>query len=459
MTYQDKAFMETKNKKESSGSSGKKKSAIFSNTPTSPPPSSTTSSISSGKKTTRTNSGLPDTSIPAPEPLSNILGPNIPTLDVTTTGSTKPPSEKRRRTSTKPATNEAPLISLLDDSPVVSSGTSTASSAKDFMSDLASLNIGATPARTQYQSTGFDPFGAPQPQNTQGGFANFGAAAPTSTPSYGMYSNGGGFGMSAPTTSTSMMTPMNVPATNPSNGFGTSHTTGSMLAPTSTTGLPTMAPITAAPAPTPTDQAIAQLQQRLQNMEASLLTAQQQMAACQQQITIGIANYNNLTQTQREQLTALQTRFQSMQSQYAYMLQFRESSQTELIHMLQQQKQAQQQAQLGGFSSMGGVGGFGSTQPSSTSSFGSMPSIHGDSFGSFQSSTTPMGSSITSSNPNLFPSQTAGNTANTSFANFSSQPPSTGYTNGSTFNLDIFKTKFSDFLKTSHTKGDLVKLN
>lgn len=93
------------------------------------------------------------TDLPKPEPLSNILGPNIPSIDVGTSQSSK--SSRQKEAAVK---NEAPLINLLDDSPIVPAGSSkssaSSSSSSSLMGDLMSLSVAPQPTYSA------NPFGA-----------------------------------------------------------------------------------------------------------------------------------------------------------------------------------------------------------------------------------------------------------------------------------------------------------
>jgi hypothetical protein len=147
LTYQDRKFSGTSSKNGTSttspGSSKTKK----------------TTAPSSGKTASRKES---KSSLPQPEPLSNILGPNIPSLDV----GTSPSSNKSTRTTAAPKT-DAPLINLLDDSPIAPSNgnsrvgpssSSSSSSNKDLLGDLMSLSVAPAPTTSMY---GVNPFQIP----------------------------------------------------------------------------------------------------------------------------------------------------------------------------------------------------------------------------------------------------------------------------------------------------------
>lgn len=93
--------------------------------------------------------------------MSNILGHNIPPLDVGTPSSHSGSSKSPRRSTTKQS--DAPLVNLLDDSPVVTSSNKSTSSS-DILGDLLSLNVSpapAAPANNGYHTNSngsFNPF-------------------------------------------------------------------------------------------------------------------------------------------------------------------------------------------------------------------------------------------------------------------------------------------------------------
>lgn len=138
MTYQDRRFAAAPAKgSENATSPGSTKSKKK---------SSTTAESKPSRKESKAD-------LPKPEPLSNILGPNIPAIDVGTSQSSK--SSRHKETAVK---NEAPLINLLDDSPIVPAGgsksSSSTSSSSSLMGDLMSLSVAPQPTYSA------NPFGA-----------------------------------------------------------------------------------------------------------------------------------------------------------------------------------------------------------------------------------------------------------------------------------------------------------